>query len=131
MFCKLGWAAVIVCVFTTAGSRLRADEEKVSIANRETASQRALLDKYCVTCHNERAKTAGLSLEKVDIGRVGDSAEVWEKVVRKLRTGAMPPAGLPRPERASIDSLAGYLETALDRVAAARIRTREGRLFIA
>src|ERR1700674_3256743 len=52
--------------------------------------QRAVLDQYCVSCHNERLKTAGLMLDQMDIGRVGEHAEVWEKVVRKLRAGAMP-----------------------------------------
>ena len=53
----------------------------------------ALLTKYCVTCHNDRAKTGGLTLEKVDLANIPANAETWEKVIRKLRTGAMPPAG--------------------------------------
>ena len=60
--------------------------------------QRALLDKYCVTCHNERLKTGGLMLDKIDIEDVAAHADVFEKVVRKLRSGAMPPPGLPRPD---------------------------------
>ena len=79
-----------------------------------------MLDRYCVTCHNDRLRTGGLSLEQIDVARVADRAEVWEKVVRKLRTGAMPPAGMPRPEQASLSALATYLETTLDRAAAAR-----------
>src|SRR6187401_123432 len=62
------------------------------------AAQRALLDQYCVTCHSDRLKTGNLSLEKLDVTHVGDSAEVWEKVVRKLRAGMMPPIGVKRPE---------------------------------
>ena len=81
---------------------------------------RAILDRYCVTCHNERLRTAGLSLDRLDVARVPDAAEAWEKVVRKLRSGAMPPAGMPRPAQASLDALAGYLETTLDRAAAAQ-----------
>ena len=61
-------------------------------------SQRAVLDQYCVTCHNQKLKTAGLMLDKLDLAQVGEHAEQWEKVVRKLRAGMMPPAGLPRPE---------------------------------
>ena len=80
---------------------------------------RAVIDRYCVTCHNDRLRTAGFSLENIDVARVADGAEVWEKVVRKLRTGAMPPAGMPRPEPASMDAFAAYLEAALDRAAAA------------
>src|ERR1044071_5389004 len=60
---------------------------------------RAVLDKYCVTCHNERVKTAGLTLDKLDLAHVGDNPDTWEKVVRKIRTGAMPPAGRPRPDK--------------------------------
>jgi mono/diheme cytochrome c family protein len=81
---------------------------------------RALLNRYCVTCHNERLKTAGLLLDKTDVEKVSTDAEVWEKVVRKLRAGQMPPAGVPRPEKATYDAFAAYLETELDRAAAAK-----------
>ena len=64
------------------------------------ASERALLDQYCVTCHNQRLKTAGLMLDQLDLARMHDHAEIWEKVVRKLRAGMMPPSGMPRPDRA-------------------------------
>src|ERR1700676_892493 len=79
--------------------------------------ERALLDRYCVTCHNEKLKTAGLMLDKMDVEKVPENAEVWEKVVRKVRTSAMPPAGLPRPDKATYDSLATYLETTIDHAA--------------
>ena len=62
-----------------------------------TPTPRALLDQYCVTCHNQKLKTAGVMLDKVDPAHVEQNAEVWEKVVRKLRAGMMPPQGLPRP----------------------------------
>jgi hypothetical protein len=78
-----------------------------------------LLNQYCVTCHNERLKTGGLALDKLDLEHVGASAETWEKVVRKLRAGMMPPAGAPRPERKALDALAGALENSLDRSSAA------------
>ena len=65
------------------------------------APSRALLDRYCVTCHNERLQTAGLTLDSVDISRVDVHAEVLEKVVRKLRAGQMPPEGRPRPAPAA------------------------------
>ncbi|MBF8300680.1 MAG: Gluconolactonase, partial [Acidobacteria bacterium] len=81
---------------------------------------RAVLDRYCVTCHNERLRTGGLSLEKVDVARVADAPEVWEKVVTKLRGGTMPPEGMPRPEQTSLDPFVTYLETTLDRAATAR-----------
>ena len=78
---------------------------------------RTVLDRYCVTCHNTRLRTAGLALDTMDPARVGDHAAAWEKVVRKLRTGAMPPAGRPRPDRAAYAAVASTLETALDRAA--------------
>src|SRR5262245_16643876 len=80
---------------------------------------RELLDKYCVTCHNERLKTGGLMLDKVDVADVKANAEILEKVVRKLRSGQMPPEGPPRPDAASVNAFATSLETALDRQAAA------------
>jgi cytochrome c551/c552 len=83
-------------------------------------SPEATFTKYCVTCHNARLKTAGFVLDTADLKNVGGHAETWEKVVRKLRTEAMPPAGAPRPDRATYDSTAAYLEAELDRAAAAR-----------
>src|SRR5580704_16649027 len=64
-------------------------------------AQRAVIDQYCVTCHNQKLKTAGLQLDKMDLAHVGEQAEAWEKVVRKLRAGMMPPSGLPRPAPAA------------------------------
>jgi len=75
---------------------------------------REVLDKYCVTCHNQRLKTGGLTLDNMDLANVPAQAEVWEKVVRKLRSGTMPPAGLPRPDPATYKGLAGWLETQID-----------------
>ena len=83
------------------------------------ASERAVLDKYCVTCHNQKLKTAGLMLDKLDLAHVGENAEPWEKVVRKLRAGMMPPAGMPRPNAATYEALTVALENELDRAAAA------------
>jgi mono/diheme cytochrome c family protein len=80
---------------------------------------RALLDRYCVTCHNQRLQTAGLTLDELDLEQVGANAPVLEKVVHKLRSGQMPPEGRPRPDGATIDAFATALETALDRAAAA------------
>jgi mono/diheme cytochrome c family protein len=80
---------------------------------------RALLDRYCVTCHNERLRTAGLTLDTADVDAVSEHAEIWEKVVRKLRAAAMPPQGMPRPDPAAYNAFATYLETKLDRAAEA------------
>jgi hypothetical protein len=81
------------------------------------AQDRALLDKYCVTCHNQKMKTAGLSLETADFVRPSNSADVWEKVIRKVRAEMMPPVGAARPDKSSLDNLASYLETSIDKVA--------------
>ncbi len=78
------------------------------------ASERALLDKYCVTCHNARLKTGGVVFENLDTSNLGDHAEIWEKVAEKIRGGMMPPPGLPRPAKADLDGLASSLENSLD-----------------
>src|SRR5207247_5773492 len=81
------------------------------------SSQQAVLDKYCVTCHNEKLRTAGLSLDKANVGYPADNPAIWEKVLRKLRTREMPPPRMPRPDDVTTDSLANYVETALDSAA--------------
>ena len=80
---------------------------------------RATLDKYCVSCHNDRLKTANLTLQSGDVDLVGAHSDVWEKVARKLRTHEMPPPGRPRPDAATYSALASQLETALDKASAA------------
>jgi len=80
---------------------------------------RALLDQYCVTCHNQKLKTAGVSLETLDLAQVAHGAATWEKVLRKVRTGEMPPPGLPHPPAAAAAAFAIWLETSLDAAAAA------------
>jgi hypothetical protein len=81
--------------------------------------ERTFLNQYCVGCHNEKTKIAGLMLDKLDPANVGRNAETWEKVVLKLRAGMMPPAGARRPDRAAADAFASNIETELDRAAAA------------
>jgi mono/diheme cytochrome c family protein len=80
-----------------------------------------LLNKHCLACHSERLKTAGVVLEKRDLTKVSEDAEIWERVVRKLRAGEMPPSGMPRPERPAVDAFATWLETTLDRAAASNV----------
>jgi Protein of unknown function (DUF1592)/Protein of unknown function (DUF1588)/Protein of unknown function (DUF1587)/Protein of unknown function (DUF1595)/Protein of unknown function (DUF1585)/Planctomycete cytochrome C len=84
------------------------------------AAPRALLNQYCLTCHNEKLKTGNLALEKMDVDHVAANAETWEKVVRKLRAGMMPPAGMPRPAKPVMNSFLSGLEASLDRAAAAK-----------
>jgi hypothetical protein len=84
----------------------------------EPAQKPALLNQYCITCHNQRLKTAGLLLDSMDIDRVANDAAAWEKVVRKIRTGMMPPSGARRPDRAVLDGFASDLENRLDKAVA-------------
>jgi hypothetical protein len=81
----------------------------------DAAAQTALVTRYCITCHNQRLKTGGLTLDNLDVGRAGDHAEVWEKVARKLRSGAMPPPNAPRPARDTYNGFVSWLEHELDR----------------
>jgi len=87
------------------------------------AAQQALIDKYCVVCHNDKLTSGGLSLAKLEktlaTGSVSDGAEDWEKVILKLRSGMMPPPGVPRPDAATAKSFVSSLETAMDRAWAA------------
>jgi len=85
----------------------------------QASGEQALLNRYCISCHNEKTKTAGLMLDKLDFTNPGKDAESWEKAVRKVRSGMMPPAGAPRPDRATMDAFADKLEAELDRAAAA------------
>ena len=89
-------------------------------ATSSAADSQALLNKYCVACHNEKLSTAGLAFQALDVARPSAHAEKWELVIRKLRTGTMPPPGLPRPDQATYDAVASWLETEIDRAAAAR-----------
>jgi hypothetical protein len=84
------------------------------------AEFRAVLDEYCVTCHNQQAKTAGLMLDKLDLSRLPENADAWEKVIRKVRVGMMPPQGSPRPDAATQRALVSWLQTSLDHAAAAK-----------
>ena len=99
-------------------SSLAATHARVSIKP-DVASERAVLDRYCVVCHNAKLKTANLELDKLDLAHIGDHAEIGEKIVRKLRAGMMPPTGMPRPSPAVQDALISWMESELDRSAVA------------
>ena len=83
------------------------------------AASSAALSKYCITCHNQKRRTAGLAIDTLDLQRVGADAEVWEKIARKFRTHEMPPPGAPRPEGATYAAVTAHLENALDSAASA------------
>src|SRR5262245_5935480 len=80
---------------------------------------RPIVSQYCGSCHNDRVKTAGLSFDKMDFTNLAAGAEVWEKAVRKLRVGMMPPQGATQPDDATRQGLISWLTTELDRAATA------------
>jgi hypothetical protein len=97
----------------------RPAEQPAQAAEPTVNPARALVSKYCVTCHNERLKTANLLLDKAD-DQIANASDTWEKVVVQLRGRSMPPSNMPRPDNAMYDSVATWLERELDRAAAAR-----------
>ena len=116
----VGWLGVVLVTGGAGSARAQAPE--ATPVPHASSSPRALLDRFCVACHNDRTRQAGLTLQSIDTGRVGhvaEEVEAWEKVVRKLRGRAMPPPGRARPEAEAYDAAAHVLETALDSAAAA------------
>jgi len=110
---------LLVLTFTANGAQTASPRgQQGPAASASSSSTPALLTQYCITCHNQRAKTAGLTLDTLDYEHVGKDAATWEKVVRKIETGMMPPSGARRPERAMLDAFASEVETRLDRAAA-------------
>ena len=112
-------AAAVVC----AASALTAAQSTATPPSASAAgARREVFARYCVSCHTEAQKARGtvpVAFEALDLTRVGADAATWERVVRKVRAGVMPPAGMPRPDRATLDGLAGWLESQLDLAAAA------------
>jgi mono/diheme cytochrome c family protein len=89
-------------------------------AAQQTSTPQAVLDQYCITCHNTRLRTGGVVLEGLDATRPAANAETWERVIAKLRAGSMPPPGRPRPDPATYRETAGWLENEIDRSFATR-----------
>ena len=116
-------AAVVVawCVLIVSlGIQARPSAQQPAPQVQRASSHRQTLDRYCVTCHNQRLVTAGLKLDDADVANPGAGAELWEKVVRKLRTGMMPPPNMPQPSTEDRVALLSWLETSLDKAAAAK-----------
>src|SRR5262249_11224119 len=117
-------SGLAVCSVSAAGQesarrvRLQQEVRSVRFQPDPQPARQPILQQYCVTCHNQRLKTAGLTLDALDFEHVGGDAATWEKVVRKIRTGMMPPSGARRPDRAVLDGLASELESRLDRAGA-------------
>jgi len=110
----VAWSVLIVSL----GIQARPSAQQP--APQSASSHRQTLDRYCVTCHNQRLVTAGLKLDDADVANPGTGAEIWEKVVRKLRTGMMPPPNMPQPSMDDRVALLSWLETSLDKAAAAK-----------
>ena len=94
-------------------------QQQAGSAAAASSPQRAMLDKYCVTCHNQRLKTGGLMFDSMDLEHLSANAATWEKVIKKLSVGAMPPAGRPRPDAATTTHFISWLQTGLDTAAQA------------
>ena len=121
-----GLLALVLCAAPAAAQAPAAASVQPAVqaslespAASDASTWRAVLDRYCVTCHNGRLLTGNLALDDVDMEHVGADAEVWEKVLQKLRTQAMPPPRRPRPDAETYGAFAAWLETALDDAAAA------------
>jgi hypothetical protein len=114
------WSAVVAggWVASAAVAVAAVPAQSIPAASAQTTPVAAVVKQYCVACHNERTKTAGLSLENVDASNVPANAEVWERVVRKLERRAMPPVGARHPDESTYASVLQSLETELDRDAA-------------
>jgi mono/diheme cytochrome c family protein len=116
--CALG-AVAVLSIGSLSGQTAAPRSQAASASAEKT---RALLDQYCVTCHSDRLKTANLSLQGLDLATVADHAELWEKVIRKLRAGVMPPPDVPRPSLAEYEGMRAWLEAEVDRAAATRVQ---------
>src|SRR5262245_30954459 len=106
---------VLVVVIARASVETQAPPAAAPRPASPASAETTFLNQYCVTCHNQRLKTASLELDSLDVSKVGGDAETWEKVVKKIRTGMMPPSGAKRPDRQALDAFATELETRLDR----------------
>src|SRR5262249_11088137 len=114
---KRAAAAAIVASTLVLGAA-GASAQQTEPAGFSGAEARATVDKYCVTCHSDRLKTAGLSRAKVNLQNPAADAPTLEKVVQKLRAASMPPIGAPRPDRGTYQRLNEWLQAELDRAAA-------------
>jgi uncharacterized protein DUF1592/uncharacterized protein DUF1588/uncharacterized protein DUF1585/uncharacterized protein DUF1587/uncharacterized protein DUF1595/cytochrome c len=104
-------------VETSGADQAAAGPASASAQPTPASAEAAFLTQYCVTCHNQRLKSGNLTLDTMDVANVRADVETWEKVVRKIRTGMMPPSGAKRPDRGVLDGFTGELEARLDRAA--------------
>jgi hypothetical protein len=117
---KLSICFITFSLLLIGHGSLQAQDLQTAADTRETpASYRAVLEGYCITCHNETLKTASLMLDSADLGDITSDPELWEKVLLKLQTRSMPPVGMPRPEEDIYQSFAAHLAGSLDTISAA------------
>ena len=124
-FVAVGWLATAGSEVARSVQASASPSTATQAATPATTPARALVTSYCVTCHNARLKTANLLLDQADAQQVSNAADTWEKVIVQLRSRAMPPSGMPRPDSATYNAVASWLETELDR--AASLRPNPGR----
>ena len=112
------WSAMLCVAGATIGAE-GAQQSSAGGSRSAVSPERAVVKQYCIACHNDTAKTAGLALDSISSKAVDRHPDVWEKVVRRLRAGQMPPAGMPRPDEATYTAVIASLEASLDSAAAA------------
>jgi mono/diheme cytochrome c family protein len=117
---KIGFAGCAAMLFLPFQMNISAQQNRGGTAAGPVAKQQQFLDRYCMTCHNERLKTGGLNLAQADLSKIGAQGELWEKVTRKVHSGVMPPPGTPQPAEADRHAVLAWLESSLDAAAAAR-----------
>jgi mono/diheme cytochrome c family protein len=113
--------AGLVRVETQAPPAASAEATARQAASASANQAQGVVDRYCATCHNPRVKAGGLAFDALPVVDAARDPQTWEKVIRKVRTGMMPPSGAPRPDRATLDGLAATVENSLDRAAAAAL----------
>jgi mono/diheme cytochrome c family protein len=106
---------LLAVIVRSAAPSADAQQAPATAAATAASAEATFLNQYCIGCHNQRAKVGGLALDILDVSRVGPASETWEKVVKKIRTGMMPPSGAKRPERSALDRFASELESRLDK----------------
>src|SRR5215510_2618871 len=120
-----GCLAIMSLVFAVYGTPAGQQGQAPAPGAESVAAQKAIITQYCMTCHSDKAKTAGMDsarkidFDTLDIAHVEKNAETWELIVRKLRAGMMPPANARRPDLATYKGFITWLENELDRTAAA------------
>ncbi len=109
---------VSIGVFGAHGTAARLGQAAAPSADPEEV--REILDRYCVACHSETLRSGGLAFDVLDVENPADDPQAWERAIRRLRTGTMPPGGVPRPDEAGYEAVATWLENEIDREWTAR-----------